>query len=299
MISSVTNKKAIFVNTENVVDIDGLMAMLEQYKSTFDVFISDHSNLDISSLCTGNNASFGDFDYVVLINPCAKDINEHTRTYNSRQLYYMFGLLENPDMINKTISLLEADKFMGFATPTIDYLKSLNWEHYEEWASYYKSAEKWITKNHIAISLNNDRPPISPIGGCCVIKTVAIKNMDKLHFNIFNSEFIGYALALVCQSNGFLPHYITTKHRLINNNLGYETYTSCQPNILNVKKEYYALLAQYNCETEKSWNQQVASLQQEISALREANNALQKGFLHTFSRKLKTMLRIIRNSFRH
>ena len=279
-------KKAIFANTENVLDIPLLMNRLEMYKKKdYAVFISDRANLMMKSLCTGVQASFYDYDYVICLNPTEKETNDVMRNYSAKQNYYMMGLLQSPEKTDEIIRRMEMDPVWGIATLPSDYLTASNWEQYENWADYYKIVTKWLRRNNMKVPTDIDRPPVFAIGGCGIIRTKAIQGLDSLTVTMFGPFFMALILSLLCQHNGYLPQYVITREMLINNCFGYETYTSWIPDVLKVKQEYYKQLSEYNKQTADHYAQveeqmnllrdAMAEKQQEIAQLRQARDSLQ------------------------
>ena len=238
------SRVAIFVNTEHIAQLQELRQVLVQYDSFCDIFYGAEGNLNESSLCTGVDADYSDYDYIIVINPDQASENESDWIYTVRQSFYIFGLVSNKNVLISALSLLEKDDTIGLLSFPIDYTRSANWEQYEGWGDYFYIAKKWAEQSNLKIPLNIDRPPVAP-HGAYIIRTAALKNLPRIPFY---GEFIGYAIALICQHNKYLPQYVIPKFYLINNCFGYETYTTWIPSVLKVKQEYYKQLSQYKKE---------------------------------------------------
>lgn len=258
-------RKAIFINDENIVLRDKLKRILKQYEDSYSILVGSQSDNDISSLCTGTNAAYRDYDYIVWVNSEEITKNEVLRNYTARQGYHVFELLENREVVESAISIMEQDQLIGALSFPVDYFQAANWDQYENWADYFKLVEKWMQYNELEVDVNIDKPPVITRDGCCVIRTKAIWNLQDFRFKIYNTQFLAFAIAITCQSNGYLPQYMLTKPMLVNNSFGFETYTSWMPNILKVKKEYYKQLTQYNKENQEYFEKTIQCLQDQLA----------------------------------
>lgn len=242
-------KIAVFASLENILDTERFYKALDNLKPFCDVFTGSGMSPDIYSLGTGAKASFMDYDYVVWVFAPEQGRNEDQRIYRNRQEYYIYSMLENSNLILSSVKVLESNPLIGMLSLPVDYLRSMNWEEYESWADYFKLMEKWQKTNEMCVPIDMDKPPISSLGGCAILRTKAIAGIEKKHHRIFTQDFISYTLALICQHNGFIPQYIIAGPLLKNALFGYCGYTSMMPDVLKVKKEYYAQLAEYNRQT--------------------------------------------------
>lgn len=265
---------AIFANLEYVLDTESLTKALNVYSLEYDVFLSKCAKNDLDSLCTGVKADYNNYDYVVVINPDMPYKSEPDIRYATVQKYYM-ELLKDKAILPKALELLECNPHMGMLSFPIDYVSAYNWEQWECWADYYHITRKWARKYDIDVPLSIDKPPVASCGAC-IVKTSAIEGINKMRFELFTREFISYALAIVCQHNGYLPQYIISKNLIINNSFGHETYTDWLPEVLKVKKEYYKAEEKYRKETLEYHEKNCGLLEERNRALEENCAALQK-----------------------
>lgn len=271
-------KKAIFINSENIVLKDKLERAVKQFDGSYSVFIGTRSDNDLSSLCTGTGASYRDHDYIVWIDPESISKNEVFRNYTARQDYHVFDLLERREVVERAISIMEQDSSIGALSFPVDYLQASNWDQYECWADYFKLVERWMRVNDIDVGIDIDRPPVITADGCCVIRTKAIWDLEELRFKLYNTQFLAFAIAIICQKNGYLPQYMLTKRILINNSFGYETYTSWMPDVLKVKKEYYRQLTQYNKENQEYFEQTLQCLRDQLAQATQCHSGREAYF---------------------
>jgi hypothetical protein len=244
-------RKAIFANIENILDSRRFFALLDQYRADYDVFVSKHFSTEPEGLFTGVDASYLDYDYVIYIDPPKRSKNESKRNCAARQEYYLYAMLEDRRIADSMIGIMQEQSLVGMLSYPIDYVQSSNWEQYENWADYFKLSQRWLRENDLHVPTAIDKPPLSPLGGCAVIRCKAIENLATLQFKLFGSNYVGYLFALLCQSNGYLPQYAITSQMVVHNCLGYEASSSWMNNVLEIKKRYYKQLENYNQEREE------------------------------------------------
>lgn len=280
-------KIAAFVNLENVLHPEWLKSNLEKLEG-IECYFSEKGNFDLNTLFTGVNTCYQDYDYVLLLHAPERGEHEPLQFYVSRQNYYLNGLISSKDTFRQTIELLEKDHRIGAVTLPLDFLQVENWENYEKWSDYYYLISRWIKQNELRVSINKDKPPIinCPMA---VIRTKAIRGIEKLDYKVYSASFLAYTISLYCQSKGFLPHYAVPRSMLINNYLGFEDFTSLHKDMLKTKQEYYRQNEAYK-KSHMEWQEKrIESLEDQLSVLER----LRSSVLWRITAPLRAMVKMI------
>lgn len=236
-------KVALFMNTENLVYKELYLERCKQLESYMDIFVCDNSSDSFLNLGMNINVSYYNYDYVVMINPFKKSITELNSVLLQRQLYYFENVIGDIEQLNNEIDILEKSKIEGMLVPFVDYIKSHNMGHYDNWADSYHSIKEIIDENDLKVIISEEKSPVISEDGFAIIKTEAIKGIEKIKCDKITSQDFAYLLAIYMQKNGYLPSYMMRKELLVNNQYGYEAFNEFKmqyfPPIMQLESEIY------------------------------------------------------------
>lgn len=246
------DKIAIFINKSNIVEVEELEQHLKSFDKIADVFWADDKSIpSINNLCTGVDADFRCYKYIMVVDPFMKEKDELGTTYNIRQKYYIYNFLDNPERLLQAIDILKNSRFEGMLTGSIDYVKSYYWNHYEQWNDLYYSVERWKEKNSINVQTSVDKSPVRGENGVFLLKTQAIDGLENTNIRNYTMEFLSYAIPLFIQTRGMLPAYFVDSQRVANNIFGYEDFAMWIPELKQTKEKYYKWRNDYFTKIQK------------------------------------------------
>lgn len=255
-------KIAAFVNLESVIHPEWLKGNLSKLNNV-ECFYSEEGNFDLNTLCTGVEACYQDYDYVLLLNAPEQGEYEPLQLYTSRQRYYLNGMLTPYGVFDNAIQLMEKNHLIGALTLPADFLQIENWENFENWSDYYYFANQWLKRNKLHVPISKEKPPIlnCPVA---LIRTEAIRGIEKLNYKVYAAAFFAYTISLYCQANGFLPQYVVPQSILINNYFGFEAFSSLHQEMLRTKQEYYRQNEVYKKSHMKWQEERIQSLEEQL-----------------------------------
>ncbi len=221
MVETKEKNVAIFLNIKNIVQKEMVEKRCYEFREVADVYIGKNESNRIESLGIDIEASYKDYEYVVMINPFGKKEFETEGSIVQRESFYLNNLLGSVSELKKEIELLEKNKFEGMLISRMDYIKAYAVSNYEKWKDYYEAVEAFNEENGLQVILSKKKTPIQVENGCAIIKTKALAGIEKTKYADLSQELLSYILPVYMQSRGFLPSYFMKKELLKNNNMGY------------------------------------------------------------------------------
>lgn len=221
MVEIKRNNVAIFLNMKNIVQKEIVKKRCYEFREVADIYIGESGNKCIESLGIDIEASYKDYEYVIMINPFEAKEFETEGCIVQRESFYINNLLGNVAELKKEIELLEKNKFEGMLVSRMDYIKAYAVSNYEKWKDYYGAVDAFNEENELRVILSKEKAPIQVENGCAIIKTMALAELEKTKYKEMSPELLSYILPVYMQSRGFLPGYFMKKDLLKNNNIGY------------------------------------------------------------------------------
>lgn len=221
MVETKEKKVAIFLNIKNIVQKEMVEKRCHEFREVADVYIGKRRSNCIESLGIDIEASYKDYEYVVMINPFEAREFETEGSIVQRESFYINNLLGSVSELKEEIELLEKNKFEGMLVSRMDYIKAYAVSNYEKWKDYYEAVDAFNEENELQVILSEKKAPIQVENGCAIIKTKALEEIEKTKYEELSTELLSYVLPVYMQSRGFLPSYFMRKDLLKNNNIGY------------------------------------------------------------------------------
>lgn len=250
------NKVAIFLNIENIIQKEMVKEKCNEFCEFADIYIGNGKSDNIENLGIDIEASFKDYEYVVMINPFEIKPFELEGSYAQREAYYINNLIGDIQGLKKEIEILGNSKFEGILVSRIDYIKSYAVSNYEKWKDYYEIVNRFSEQNELQVVVSKEKAPIQIENGCAIIKTEALAGIEATRYGELSPQILSYMLPVYIQSRGFLPGYFMKKDMLKNNNMGYTALRQySESNIghnLQISSKYYYDFGEGFVETENN-----------------------------------------------
>ena len=120
MVETKEKKVAIFLNIKNIVQKEMVEKRCHEFREVADVYIGKRRSNCIESLGIDIEASYKDYEYVVMINPFEAREFETEGSIVQRESFYINNLLGSVSELKEEIELLEKNKFEGMLVSRMD-----------------------------------------------------------------------------------------------------------------------------------------------------------------------------------